>query len=101
MSRYIYFFENMASFNDNNRPIVLVTGGSGLVGKAIETVVKNNPGPESWYFANSKDADLRDRESTRKLFERVRPTHCIHLAAMVILIFSWGKFSIFLIRNNE
>ena len=40
---------------------VLVTGGSGLVGKAIEHIVnteekRNN---ETWVFASSKDVDLR------------------------------------------
>ena len=75
----------MSSFAQPTTMTVLVTGGTGLVGKAIETVVKaagEIPG-ETWYFASSKDADLRDRESCRKMFERVKPTHCIHLAAMV------------------
>uniref|UniRef100_A0A8B9JI18 NAD-dependent epimerase/dehydratase domain-containing protein n=1 Tax=Astyanax mexicanus TaxID=7994 RepID=A0A8B9JI18_ASTMX len=40
---------------------VLVTGGSGLVGKAIERVVKEEGGAregEEWIFLSSKDADL-------------------------------------------
>ncbi|KAI5090295.1 hypothetical protein C0J45_20430 [Silurus meridionalis] len=40
---------------------VLVTGGSGLVGKAIEHVVKQEGGAregEEWIFISSKDADL-------------------------------------------
>lgn len=40
---------------------VLVTGGSGLVGKAIEHVVKNEGGRlegEEWIFISSKDANL-------------------------------------------
>lgn len=40
---------------------VLVTGGSGLVGKAIEHVVKNEGGKlegEEWIFLSSKDGDL-------------------------------------------
>lgn len=38
---------------------VLVTGGTGLVGKAIETVInEENPKDEKWIFAGSKDADL-------------------------------------------
>jgi hypothetical protein len=36
-----------------------------------------------WFFANSKDADLRDRQSTDALFKRVKPTHVLHLAAHV------------------
>lgn len=40
---------------------VLVTGGSGLVGKAIETVLETSEykkSDEEWHFASSKDADL-------------------------------------------
>jgi len=40
---------------------VLVTGGSGLVGKAIQHVVKAEGGAkegEEWIFLSSKDANL-------------------------------------------
>lgn len=40
--------------------VILVTGGTGLVGKAIETIVNSEgklPG-ERWVFLSSKDADL-------------------------------------------
>lgn len=45
--------------------IVLVTGGSGLVGQAIKEVIEkerqDNPksDSETWIFCSSKDADLR------------------------------------------
>lgn len=42
--------------------VVLVTGGSGLVGSAIRTIVEteNEAYPdEQWIFTNSKEADLR------------------------------------------
>ena len=39
--------------------VILVTGGTGLVGKAIEMVVNEDPRPdEKWVFVSSKDADL-------------------------------------------
>ena len=40
--------------------VILVTGGSGLVGKAIQQVVSTEEGidNETWYFASSADADL-------------------------------------------
>jgi GDP-L-fucose synthase len=39
--------------------IVLVTGGTGLVGRAIETVVKKeNPADEKYIFVGSSEADL-------------------------------------------
>lgn len=38
---------------------VLVTGGSGLVGKAIQEVVEKQQKPdETWIYLTSKDADL-------------------------------------------
>uniref|UniRef100_A0A336MFY6 GDP-L-fucose synthase n=1 Tax=Culicoides sonorensis TaxID=179676 RepID=A0A336MFY6_CULSO len=63
---------------------ILVTGGTGLVGKAIETVVnQDKKEEESWIFIGSKDADLTNLEATKALFEKHQPTHVIHLAAMV------------------
>ena len=39
---------------------ILVTGGTGLVGKAIEKVVADGEGRpgEEWIFVSSRDADL-------------------------------------------
>ena len=80
---------------------VLVTGGSGLVGKAIETVVGEDPRPgESWIFASSRDGDLRDKEQTRAMFEKFRPTHVIHLAAMVGGLFRNLKYKVEFYREN-
>lgn len=84
------------------RVSVLVTGGTGLVGKAIEKVVREDPSSagEEWFFASSRDADLRDRASTTALFERVRPTHVIHLAAMVGGLFRNLKYKVEFYREN-
>ncbi|KAG9333041.1 hypothetical protein JZ751_013918, partial [Albula glossodonta] len=65
---------------------VLVTGGTGLVGRAIERVVREEGGGqegEQWTFLSSRDADLTNAAETRAVFEKHRPTHVIHLAAMV------------------
>lgn len=81
--------------------VVLVTGGTGLVGKGIETVVKAEPKEgEEWYFASSKDADLTKFDSTHALFERVKPTHCIHLAARVGGLFLNMKYKVEMFRDN-
>lgn len=41
------------------KKVVLVTGGSGLVGKAIQQVVNSeNRSDEEWFFVGSKEADL-------------------------------------------
>ena len=76
--------------------VCLVTGGTGLVGKAIEAVVAGDSASagEKWIFASSKDADLRDKESTRAMFEKYRPTHVIHLAAMVGGLFRNLKYKV-------
>jgi len=98
--------------------VVLVTGGSGLVGKAIQHVIETEPEGskygrlpgETWVFARSSDGDLRylprcnfatpiesrlinlilvshlgvhrDTNATDALFEKHKPTHVIHLAAL-------------------
>ena len=39
---------------------VMVTGGTGLVGKALEEAIATDPRPnEEWVFLSFKDGDLR------------------------------------------
>ena len=91
----------MASLVSESKITVLVTGGTGLVGKAIETVIKESQNDnETWFFASSKDADLTSRESTEALFQRVKPTHVIHLAAMVGGLFRNLKYPVDFYRLN-
>jgi len=91
----------MSAVVSEEKMVVLVTGGTGLVGKAIEAVVKeNNNDNETWFFASSKDADLTSRESTEALFQRVKPTHVIHLAAMVGGLFRNLKYPVDFYRLN-
>ena len=68
--------------------VILVTGGSGLIGKGIQVVLEdpryNLKRPnEKWVFASSKDVDLKCYESTEKYFRTVKPNYVIHLAAKV------------------
>ena len=64
--------------------VILVTGGSGLVGRAMQEVIAADLATgERWVFVGSKDADLADFESAQALFDRVKPTKVIHLAAFV------------------
>lgn len=43
-----------------SQKVILVTGGSGLVGQAIRTVVEGEKKEnEVWIFLSSKDGDLR------------------------------------------
>jgi hypothetical protein len=73
---------------------VIVTGGSGLVGKGVEWVVENKPsviGDAKFIFLSSKDADLRDEAQTLECFKRLQPTHVIHLAARVVRLSSYRE----------
>lgn len=52
---------------------VLVTGGTGLVGKGIEAAVaKEGVGGERWVYLSSKDGDLRCIYDCGTLHERAR-----------------------------
>ncbi|XP_076040150.1 GDP-L-fucose synthase-like isoform X1 [Oratosquilla oratoria] len=64
--------------------VIMVTGSSGMVGHGIQLALEEDKKPnEKWIFLSSKDADLRDREATKILFEKYKPTHVVHLAAKV------------------
>jgi len=67
------------------KKVVLVTGGSGLVGHGIQKVISEDPEAkdERWIFLTSKDGNLVDRTETEAIFEKHKPTHVIHLAAKV------------------
>ena len=85
---------------------VLVTGGTGLVGQAIQRVVKAEreagglAANEEWVFLSSKDCDLCNADATRALFEHHRPTHVIHLAAKVGGLFANLKYKVEFWREN-
>ncbi|KAL8615477.1 hypothetical protein ACOMHN_053813 [Nucella lapillus] len=87
----------------SGKKVVLVTGGTGLVGQGIRTMVETQEkrDNEEWHFVSSKDADLQSEESTKKLFERVKPTHVIHLAAMVGGLFRNLKYNLDFFRINS
>jgi len=85
--------------------VVLVTGGTGLVGQAINEFVTENdnknqlPG-ESWIFLSSKDGDLTDRAATEAIFKKHKPTHVIHLAAKVGGLFANMSEKVEFYREN-
>ena len=68
----------------DGKKTIVVTGGTGLVGQAIRELVENDKcSDETWVFVGSKDANLSNTEETESLFKKHKPTHVIHLAAMV------------------
>ncbi|GAA5853187.1 hypothetical protein JCM8547_000233 [Rhodosporidiobolus lusitaniae] len=88
---------------------VLVTGGSGLVGQAIRYTVEHEaPGSrfgkfaedDQWIFLTSKDGDLRNLDQTMAIFQKYKPTHVIHLAALVGGLFKNMKYKLTFLRDN-
>lgn len=68
--------------------MILITGGSGLVGQAIRSVVAAEHAAgqnisDKFIFLSSKDGDLRDYAACKAIFDKYQPTHVIHLAAFV------------------
>lgn len=65
--------------------IVLVTGGSGLVGKSIQSIVEKTHLDEldDYIFLSSSQCDLRKDEEVEKLFNKHKPDIVIHLASLV------------------
>jgi len=88
--------------------VILVTGGQGLVGHAIKHILDTEPpnsrygrrDGETWVFASSREADLRNAEATKALFEKYKPTHVIHLAALVGGLFMNMKYKLSMLRDN-
>ena len=60
---------------------ILVTGGTGLVGQALQRIL-----PDA-YFVSSTDYDLTVQSEVQRMYRFIRPTHVIHLAARVGGIF--------------
>ena len=60
---------------------ILVTGGSGLVGKALKEEAIGSE--HQWIFSNSKTCDLRNFNETVTYFSMRKPDCIIHLAANV------------------
>lgn len=85
---------------------VLVTGGTGLVGQGIQSVVEaerqvaGRAANEEWIFLSSSDCDLRDPAATRACFVKHHPTHVIHLAARVGGLFANLKYKVEFWREN-
>lgn len=82
--------------------VVMVTGGSGLVGHGIRSALLEtgqNPNDE-WVWLGSKDGDLRDLKQTEAIFEKYKPTHVIHLAARVGGLFANMRAKLDFFREN-
>jgi len=57
---------------------ILITGGTGLVGKAIQSL-----SPENSIFISSSDYDLTKKDQTIEMFDKYKPKKVIHLSGKV------------------
>lgn len=91
-----------AGYTMSDKKVILVTGGTGMVGSAIKYIseTEQKRPDEEWVFVSSKDADLSDRAATEALFEKYKPTHVIHLAALVGGLFRNLKYNLDFYRIN-
>ncbi len=62
---------------------ILVTGGAGLVGDALQTLVTKAKGVDSWYFVSRQQCDFLVALEVTTLFQRVKPDCVVHLCAKV------------------
>lgn len=65
--------------------LILITGGSGLVGKALQNLVKIKQLDlfDEYIFLSSSDCDLRKEDEIEKIFTTHKPDIVIHLASLV------------------
>lgn len=77
---------------------VLVTGGSGLVGRAMQEVTADSG--KRVDFVGSKEVDLRSQEATREYVRRTRPNAIIHLAALSGGVAFSRQFPATMLRDN-
>lgn len=81
-----------------------------MVGSALKHIIETEPigsrfgrrtKEEQWIFlSGSKDGDLRELDQTLSVFEKIRPTHVIHLAALVGGLFANMKHNATFLRDN-
>lgn len=59
---------------------IIVTGGSGLVGSALQKMVGNE---HVWFFPTRAELDLLDTAATIDFFDSIKPDIVVHLASRV------------------
>lgn len=79
---------------------ILVTGGSGMVGRAIFEIVNEYNNEWEWVFTSSKDVDLRDYNQTLTFLQKCRPTYVIHLAANVGGLYKNMNYKVDMFNDN-
>ena len=79
---------------------ILVTGGSGLVGMALQSIVESFRPEYQFIFMDSKKCDLNSFDKTLTTFKEIKPNYVIHLAACVGGIFKNMEQKVKMIEDN-
>jgi GDP-L-fucose synthase len=81
-------------------PVVLVTGGTGLVGNAIRKYIQNTNTNYAWHFVG-RDLPLTGAyTAVDKYFSIVRPRYVIHLAAQVGGLYKNARSKLQMYQDN-
>ena len=81
---------------------ILVTGGSGLVGSAINNIINNSiyNNEYNFIFLSSKNCNLLNYDETFQYFNNIKPSYVIHLAAQVGGLFKNMKHKVDMFIDN-
>ncbi len=79
---------------------ILVTGSAGLLGSAFKHLAETGSVAHDLVFVDIGDADLRDIDATKALFDQVQPRGVIHLAADVGGLYKNVREGVEMLENN-
>ena len=81
---------------------ILVTGGTGLVGSAIQRVSTDNEHSDNnnFFFLSSNDCNLENYEDTLDFFKNFSPDYVIHLAACVGGLYKNMNYKVDMFEKN-
>lgn len=68
------------------RGAVLVTGARGFIGTTLLALGQRQGRASAWVGVDYDDADLRDRDATLRLLERIKPERVVHLAGKLVKV---------------
>ena len=66
---------------------IVVTGGTGLLGTALQKIMKG-------IYLSHSDVDIRDEESVKRCFKKLKPDIVVHLAANIKTIMNQEEMQV-------
>ena len=85
-----------------NKHNILITGGSGMVGKSLKDTIEKYPECKKyeWIFMSSKDCNLYNLNDTKNFFKKYNPKYVIHLDANVGGLYKNLREKVSMFRDN-